>query len=212
MRYKRVAKRVYKKFSSIEGNQYIAGDYALETILKIVKDFKINKILEVGLGIGSISEAILLFSKEQDESISYYGTEDNEFCLKSLPHNVTNFNEIRLFSSINDLPKSDMYDLVIIDGSDDQLFKIKDLVTKNGLIYIEGGRKSQVNLVKKTFPTAIVAEIISMRPPTNDGPFSQKWSGGGSLIFTTPNFIQKIYCFKEKVNSYYKRRMRKFTK
>jgi hypothetical protein len=62
------------------------------------------------------------------------------------------------------------------------------------------------------FPRFIYAEIISARKPPEYGPYRQKWTGGGSLIFTNPNFIQKCYCFNEKVKTFLKRRARKFIK
>ena len=54
MNYKKIAKDNYKKFAFIDGNQHIASEYALITILKLIEDFNVKSILEVGLGIGSI--------------------------------------------------------------------------------------------------------------------------------------------------------------
>jgi hypothetical protein len=212
MNYKKIAADTYKKFSTLEGNQYIAGDYAIENILELIKDFKIKNILEIGLGIGSISDAILNFSKDNSLEINYYGTELNEFCLKALKNNVTDFDEIHLFSDLEFLKTDTNFDLVIVDGSDESLVKVKDLLTTRALIFIEGGRASQVSFLKKMFPKFIYVEIISVRKPPEYGPYHQKWTGGGSLIFINPNFIQKCYCFNEKVKTFLKRRGRKFIK
>ncbi|WP_418636170.1 hypothetical protein [Winogradskyella sp.] len=210
MHYKKIAVEGYKKFSNIDGNQYIAGDYALEIILRIITDFKIKKVLEVGLGIGSISDTILKHSKENNVSISYFGTEENDFCLKALPQNVVDYNRIALHKTISDIPKTEKFNFIIIDGSDDALNNVKELLNSNAIMFIEGGRQSQIDIIKQIYPKALVAEVVSMRRPPSYGPFHQKWTGSGSLIFCEPTPSQKLYWFKEKVQSYFKRRIRKY--
>jgi len=210
MHYKKIANQVYRKFSEIEGNQYIAGDYALEIILRIVKDFKINKVLEVGLGIGTIAENIFVYSKENGVTISYFGTEENDFCLKALPKNVVDYHKIALYNTIKDIPKSETFNFIIVDGSDESLNEIKKRLNKNAIIFIEGGRQSQIDIIKQVYPSALVAEVVSMRKPPSYGPFHQKWTGSGSIIFCEPTLYQKLYWFKEKVQSYSKRRIRKY--
>jgi hypothetical protein len=212
MNYKKIAADTYRKFSILEGNQHIAGDYAIENILELIKDFNIKNILEIGLGIGSISDAVLNFSKDNSLEINYYGTELNEFCLEALKKNVTDLDKIHLFSDLEFLKTDIKFDLVIVDGSDESLAKVKHLLAPRSLIFIEGGRASQVKFLKKLFPKFIYAEIISVRKPPEYGPYHQKWTGGGSLIFTNPNFVQKSYCFNEKVKTFLKRRARKFIK
>jgi hypothetical protein len=212
MNYKKNAADTYKKFSVLEGNQHIAGDYAIENILELIKDFRIKNILEIGLGIGSISDAILNFSKDNSLEIKYYGTEANKFCLEALKKNVTDFDKIHLFPDLESLKTDTKFDLVIVDGSDESLAKVKHLLAPRSLIFIEGGRASQIEFLQELFPEFIYAEIISIRKPPEYGPFNQKWTGGGSLVFTNPNFVQKCYCFNEKVKTFLKRRARKFIK
>ena len=212
MNSKTTAKKIYHKFSNVEGNQHIASDYGLEVILTLVNDFKTKNILEVGLGIGSICDAILTYSKENSLEINYTGTEANDFCLNALQQNVSRINDVKLFSYLEDVVTANKFDFIIIDGSDDTLSKVEKLCTPHALIFIEGGRASQIATLKQVFPKAISAEIISMRRPPAYGPFDQKWSGGGTLIFINPTFRQKQYRFKEKVKTYLTRRLRKFIK
>lgn len=212
MKYKEQAYLTYEKFSKLEGNQHIASDYALEFILKLIKDFKVKNVLEVGLGIGAICDTVLNYSKQNNLKISYTGTEANEFCLNALPKNVDFFGEIDLFSSVKELPQTNTYDLIIVDGADEATKEIKKHVKQNTIVFIEGCRTEQVEAIKKVFPTAIYAEIISCKHPPVYGPFNQKWSGGGGLIFVNPNFKQKRYALVQKANTFFKRRMRKFVK
>lgn len=208
MNYKQVARETYAKFATFDGNQHIAGDYALEKILKIIEDFKVRKVLEVGLGIGSVSDAILNFAAKNNLAIDYVGTEANDFCRNALKTNVSRYKDISLFDDLSQVPTT-KFDLIIVDGSDDALLSVKNLITENGCIFIEGFRQSQVDALHRAFPDMIYCEIISMRPTPKIGPFSQKWTGGGRLIFIKPTLYQKFYCFNEKVKTFTKRRLRK---
>ena len=210
MHYKEIAKHVYKKFSDLEGNQHIAADYALEIILRLITDFKFDKVLEIGLGIGSISDTVLEFSRKKNSPITYFGTEKNEFCLNALRRNVTDFKRIHLYSSISAIPKSEKFNFVVIDGSDSSLVEIKTLLSKHPILFVEGGRRPQINLIKQIYPNALESEVVSIRKPPEYGPFHQKWTGSGHIIFCEPTMYQKLYWFVEKVKSYTKRRIRKF--
>lgn len=60
-----MAKDSFRRFSKLEGCQHIANEYAIETILKICRDFKIKSILEVGLGIGAIVDTVQIYYNTQ---------------------------------------------------------------------------------------------------------------------------------------------------
>lgn len=212
MNYKEISRETYRKFANVEGNQFIAGDYALEEILRYVQKFKIKNILEVGLGIGSISEAILNFSYDNNLNISYSGTEANDYCLTQLPLNVMMFNKINLYSYIADIPQGELFDFIIVDGGDSSLSEIKKYCATNAIIFIEGGRASQIETLRSIFPNFYQSEIISTRKPPAYGPFHQKWTGGGTLIAVNPTIYQKAFIFTEKVKTYAKRRIRKRVK
>lgn len=213
MNYKELAKENYKRFSYIDGNTHIASEYALSTILKLLEDFKVKSILEVGLGIGSISDTILKYTKIKNQKIEYTGTESNDFCLNALKTNVENYNLIELYASISDIANNQKYDFIIVDGSDESLKKIASFCKTNTIIFVEGFRSSQVDSIKSIFPNFKHVEIISLYKNPKHGPFpTEKWAGGGQLIFINPSFIDKTYWFKEKLKSFLKRRLRKFKK
>jgi len=208
MNYNKTAIEVYKKFSSFEGNQHIANEYALKCILRLINDFKVKKVLEIGLGIGCIVDTVLEFSNEYGE-IEYYGTESNDFCLEQLKQNVNQYDKIKLYSDVSKVSSLEKFDFIIIDGKDESLKYIQNLTHKNSIIFIEGGRAEQVALVKNYFPKAIHVEMISDYKNPTYGPFdNQSWSGGGQLIFPNPNLSMKIYFWKEKIATYLKRKRR----
>ena len=209
MNYKEISRETYRKFANKQGNDHIAGDYALEEILRIIEKFNCRNILEVGLGIGSISDAILNFSEANNLDIKYSGTEANDYCLKQLPLNVDKFDKIKLYHGLEDISQNEIFDFVIIDGSDALLSEVKRHCSKNAIIFIEGGRASQIETLQTIFPRSYQCEIISIRKPPAYGPFHQKWTGGGTLIAINPTVFQKVFVFIEKAKTYTKRRIRK---
>ncbi|MEY3499224.1 MAG: hypothetical protein RL308_893 [Bacteroidota bacterium] len=209
MKNRKYAEKYYKYFSKAEGNQHIANLFAIEKILDIVEFNKPKRILEVGLGIGSISYSIIDYLKEKKLSFEYYGTEANEFCLNELPKNLqNNYSSIKLFSNIEEIKTEEKFDLIIVDGSDISIEKIYNLITNNGTIFIEGDRKNQLTILLKLFPKFKFVHTISNYKEPDYGPFTtENWSGGGKLIYINPTLRQKINWLNEKIISSYRNRI-----
>lgn len=210
MNNRKLATTYYKRFSKIPGNQHIANLYAIEKILDILYIHKPKRILEIGLGIGSISYSILNYYDERNRLVEYYGTENNTFCIESLSINLDKYHsKLNIFSSVKDIKKFDYFDLVLIDGSDKSLKDIAKLITKNGLIFIEGDRKNQQNTITKLFKgrPRLVHTISNYKEP-DYGPFiTGNWSGGGKLIFVNPTLKQYLHWIFEKIVSGYRHRI-----
>ncbi len=73
MRPEQLVKKNYYRFCKLEGSEYIATGFALFQILKIIKIFEIKTVLEIGLGIGSISDTVLKMAKNSKIEIRYAG-------------------------------------------------------------------------------------------------------------------------------------------
>lgn len=203
------ATETYYKFSAIDGNQHIANEYALKCILRLIETFKIQKVLEVGIGIGCIADAIL----ESSPSIDYTATEANEFCLNAIQKNITQINRVSLCADLSQIPEGRSFDLIIIDGTDESLEKVKRMCTKHSIIFIEGGRSLQLEMLKSLFQNVLHTEMISNYKNPNYGPFSsENWSGGGQLIFPYPNLKMKLFYVNEKISTFLKRKYRKLKK
>ncbi|WP_163400276.1 hypothetical protein [Flavobacterium fluviatile] len=214
MKVKKLATDNYKLFCSLEGSDYIASEFALETLLKLITVFKIKKILEIGLGIGSVSDTILKLDKKKDLKIDYYGTEMNQFCLEALQKNVFDFKKINLFSEIKDIP-NEKFNLIIIDGSDDNLNFIKEKSEKTTIFFVEGDRKSQTEKILEIFPNHLYVNVITLKknpPYAHEGRDSNTYIGGGQLIFINPTLKMRIYWLKEKVATFIKRKIRRWNK
>lgn len=212
MKEKEIAVQNYKRFCEIEGNESIASEFALETILKIIKIFKVHSILELGLGIGSISDTVLKYSEKENKKISYVGTEENEFCLEALKKNVFNYNQLELYSQLSQI-KNKKFDLIIIDGYDDSLQKIVGFCKKNGIVFIEGDRKGQTATITQMFPKNKCVDVITLNKNKLYSPGidnTNNYVGGGKLIFIDPTFKMKLFWFQQKAATFIKNKIRTY--
>jgi hypothetical protein len=202
----------YKRFCALEGSDYIASEFALSTILRLIKEFNVLNILEIGLGIGSVSDTILKFSKFSNFTIKYVGTEKNEFCLKVLPQNVKDYNKIQICSELNQIKKKD-FDLIIIDGLDDSLKEIKKYCSVNAILFIEGGRDAQTKTILNVFPKCLYVNVITLKKNpfyAHEKRSVNSYIGGGQLIFINPSFDMKLFWIKEKLLTFVKIKIRKY--
>lgn len=207
MSIKRIAKRKYLEFSAYYGSQHIATEHALLRILELIKKNKVENILELGLGIGTIYSTV----KEFKPKVIYNGTEDNDFCLNSLKENLKEeYQSLHLYPNLKSIKASKKFDLVIIDGKDSTLNKLPEIVKKNSIVIIEGDRSEQEKTLKKLFPKSKYVHIISLNKNDPNGIFeSNFYQGGVKVFFTKPNISQYIYWMKNKIATSIKYRIRR---
>lgn len=191
----------YEKFCTAEGNQHIASEYAILKLQAIIERFGIEKVLEIGLGIGAIAGSLL----SANTLIEYSGTENNEFCLDALKKNLgEDYRKLEVFSKLSEVNQR-KFDLIIIDGKDPELKKIQQLLTQNGVIAIEGDRMPQQELLREYFPKNKYVHSISNKKNAANSPFpANHWQGGLKVIFVNPNFEQKCWWINEKLSTKFK--------
>ncbi|MCP9198307.1 class I SAM-dependent methyltransferase [Gramella sp. GC03-9] len=192
-------KRQHRKFTQAEGSQYIASEYAVLQIIKLIKKFQPKHILEVGVGIGTISDSIIKAGFGFQPIV--YGIENNRFCLDQIPGNLgDSYGELRLFHGIHYLPRDIKFDLIVIDGKEEYLENLKDSISPRCILIIEGDRKDQVESLRFMFPKHKFAPMVSIK---RNSKFSKKdpneFQGGIKLIFINPNLEQLAFWFKTKV-------------
>lgn len=205
-------RNTYEFFCSAEGNQHIASEYAIRKLAELISLFKAKRILEIGLGIGSISGTILELYKEK--GINYSGTENNPFCLQALSQNLKELEEnLDLYPNIEAIPEKSSFDLIIIDGKDQHLKKIKNLLSPKGIIAIEGDRVPQQKVLENLFPSHKSVHAISVSKNISKSPFPfHSWQGGIKIIFADPNKTQKLWWLSEKFKTkikYFYRELKK---
>ena len=203
--------RQYRKFSRAEGSQYIASEYALFRILKLGQKFRPKNILEVGVGIGTISDSLLkIFENSYQPKI--FGTEDNEFCRSQIAINLgPSFEQMKLFRSIPELPKCQKFDLIIIDGKDSSLQQLKGIMSERCILVIEGDRKNQTDFVRRLLPDSkFVHSIVCRRNSSYSNRPKEHFQGGVKIIFTNPDTKQYLEWMRLKLSSKIHFQIRKF--
>lgn len=199
MNIKALANKTYIEYSSLEGSQHIASEHAIFRVLEICKKFKCKNVLELGLGIGTVFAAINKFNP----TISYVGTEENEFCLTSLKKNLKNqYKDLKIYKNLTAIDKNNLFDLIIVDGKDSSIKTISNITSKNATLIIEGDRKEQEQLLKKSFPKSIFVHIISIDKNSDKGVANPlDYQGGVKVFFLNPTISQRIYHIKNKIST-----------
>lgn len=191
---------IYRFFCDANGSQHIASEYAIRKIDNLVEKFQVKGILEVGLGIGGISGSLLGVNRNNPD-LNYVGTESNEFCLNGLRENLKeDYNRLRIYSDLTEIPGNKKFDLIIIDGKDHNLQALKNLISENGILVIEGDRMQQQDLLQEFFPNHKYVHSISKKKNKSYSPFpSTHWQGGIKIIFINPTVFQKLWWMREKI-------------
>ena len=209
---KQIARETYKFFSEKEGNEHIASEGALRYILKYLKRRRAKTILEVGTGIGTVCHAVRsgIRAGYLDSNLVYYGTENNEFCKKKIKENLNDRENVIMFDSLDKAPASLRFDFVVVDGQDSAFRALPERLNRRGIIFVEGGRGSQVKQLKHFLDTAtkrnfvIFSEIAFIRRPY--GPFVDRLYGGGTVIIIDPTIAYYLYFFTRKLATKWKYR------
>ena len=206
---KKIAQKKYLEFSTYEGSQHIATEHAIYRILENIKLNNSKNILEIGLGIGTIYSSVYVLN----DKIHYTGTENNDFCLNSLRNNLKNsYHSLNIYDNIFSIKDRD-FDLIIIDGKDESIETLSVLAKDNCVLIIEGDRKDQERKIKKMYPKSIFVHIISLKKNNIKGVFeSSNYQGGVKVFFSKPNLKQFLYCYKHKVLTFIKYKIRKIKK
>lgn len=202
----------YKRYCKAEGSQHIVSEFALMNILKLIKRYRLKNILEVGVGIGTISGSILKYARKNDLNINCIGTEANNFCLNQIPLNLQeDFKSLDLYHNIPVIPHSIKFDLIIVDGAELYLEDIKTKLKSRAIVVIEGDRSEQVEVVREIYPQSRYVQLISTE---KNGDYSVKRSedfqGGLKVIFTDPDLTQLIHWSYLKLKAKIKFKQRKY--
>lgn len=201
----------YKRFCHLEGSEYIATSFALSIIINLIEKFQLRSVLELGLGIGAIADTVMKFSKDRGLNIRYVGTENNEYCKKVLKDNVEYYSEIEQYNKLKDLGENIEFDLIIIDGLDENLRQIKKYCKKRTIIFIEGDRSPQADIIMSIFPKAKHVNIISLEKNKEYSKGNPNFFiGGGRVIFTNPNFQMNWFYWSARISTYIKRIIRNY--
>ena len=204
-------KENYKRFCKLDGSEYIATGFALSIIIKLIERFNIKSVLELGLGIGAIADTVLKFSEQSNWNLKYVGTEENDFCNNALRKNIEYYTKLEHYNNLSELDPNNSFDLIIIDGLDDNFQQIKSYCKKRSIIFIEGDRTPQTNIIMSIFPKARHVNVITLEKNKSYSHGNPDFFiGGGRIIFINPDTKMTLFYWQARISTYIKRILRNF--
>lgn len=144
-----VAARIHKRFLGYEGSQHIANRSTLRWFAALMRTFRPERILELGAGIGTMTELMLM---PEYEVRTVFTTETDKFCLDALSKNLTNPNDprLRIFTTEPDLHEiTEPLDLVVGDGGFYSALEFQNC-REGTLLFFDGNRSKLRAIAQET--------------------------------------------------------------
>lgn len=123
------------KFAAQVGSEQIALLISMQTLLKLLESRNPNKVLELGAGIGTLTQMCL-----EKSAAELTAVESNDWCIKRLEENLKGFREYLLISNYSLLNSGHSADFLIIDVNNG-IYNVGNLISNSSnlnLIFIEG--------------------------------------------------------------------------
>lgn len=200
----------YRKFCFLKGNEFIASEYAIFVIIDLIKRFKVLSILELGAGIGTIADTVLSYCREINHSMDYSATESNQFCREALRKNLKNFEDLKLYHALDELPLNAKFDLIIIDGKED-LKLVSQFCKPQSILLVEGDRFDQTKIILSIFPNSKYVNVTTLAKKKEYAPGEKGlYQGGARIIFLNPDLNKTLFWFKHKVHTFLIRYIRTY--
>ena len=158
-----LATSTYREFKSRPHSQYIASEFALYQLASLLSAHKIQSVLEIGAGIGTITRFLLVHPARPRRILS---TENHPTCLSELEKNLSDVGKDgwSLVGGYDDIEPASTFDLVIFDG--DVRFDRLSAIFKDGMwIFVEGSRKdTRTGLANSLRQKGLNIEFENPRP------------------------------------------------
>jgi hypothetical protein len=134
-----IARNIYHQFSRKPGSHRIASAFSLCHLSRLIRLRKPRTVLEIGAGIGTISQLVLL---HQERVENLYSIEQNPFCCAALKENVTPLpgQSWRLLPSQDAIPRDLAFDLIVFDGNQYEQSTLGFLSAETA-VFVDGMRR-----------------------------------------------------------------------
>ena len=147
------AKEIYELFSRKPGSEHIASEVSLQYLTACLRLFKPSRVLELGAGIGTITETVLSHPCAVSELVS---TETDPYCLSVLRNNLRGpgLQRLTVVTTPSELSQLKFVaDMIIGDGG---FYSSEELSTARvGTIFFTEGRREKL---RNAFTKELTAE------------------------------------------------------
>jgi hypothetical protein len=132
-----IAKNIHDQFSRKAGSHRIASAFSLCHLSRLIRLRKPKVVLEIGTGIGTIAQLILLHHEKVQ---TLYSIEQDLFCRAALKQNVTPLpgQSWSLVQSQADIPRNLTFDLIVFDGNQ---YSTLEFLRAETAVFVEGMRR-----------------------------------------------------------------------
>jgi hypothetical protein len=166
-----MTKQEYEAYEKINGDYAIASLFFLNELRNIIKREKSARILEVGVGTGTVPYSL----RDIKDSFEYVGTENFKLCIERLRRQAPFIIHKKFVREVNGL-----FDLIIVDGQDTETHRLVKRLKSGGIIVVENDRRSQVEILEKSCKKR---KFLAHRKR----PFSLHKSAGYTIFYFEPS-------------------------
>jgi predicted O-methyltransferase YrrM len=134
-----IANRIHLQFSRKPGSSRIASELSLRHLSGLIRMRKPKSVLEIGSGIGTLSQLVLSHAESVE---NLFSIEQDLFCRAALLENLAigNWQKWTLLHSHEELPRDANFDLIIFDGYQ-YAPAVFDLLHAGTAVFVEGKRQ-----------------------------------------------------------------------
>ncbi|MGN6693292.1 MAG: hypothetical protein ACTHN0_03875 [Aquihabitans sp.] len=178
----------FERFRPRPGSNYIASGFALARFIELVEAHRPRAILEVGAGIGAITDTVLAARERAGCADGLYvAVEDIPFCLEQLASNLgPRMDQVTVVPRASAIPPElGPFDLVIVDGAatedlfpedrhlfppsaqDDEVRAWVPRIAPGGIVAVENVRRRQREVLEQEARRPFVHEHLR---PLDDSP------------------------------------------
>ena len=152
---------IIHKYSEMAGAEQIASRISINTNLFLLREKAPREILELGAGIGTITETILANCESRLTSV-----ENNPWCRAQLQKNIAGFRSFTLINEYESLNSETNSDFIIVDVNNG-IFNVETLIKNSPhlkTVFIEGHHLAhRINISKMLLRTKRIQKLFDVR-------------------------------------------------
>lgn len=156
------AKSIHRKYSQMRGGEQVALEFSILSLLQLLEREKPEQILELGGGLGTLTEVIL---RVTDANLIV--VESNAWCFEKLKRNMQGLRTYELISDYTSLNVGTMANMVVIDVNNG-IYNVESLInnsTELTCIFIEGHHLAhRINISKTLWRNRSRQSFYDLRP------------------------------------------------
>ena len=156
------AKKLHDKYRQKVGGEQVALEFSISSLQSLLHSKKPKYILELGGGLGTLTELILTQSEAKLDVV-----ENNEWCISQLLSNMSQFRDFNLIDDYAKLRTDHDADFLVVDVNNG-IYPISNLVKNSRnihMIFIEGHHLAhRLNISRALLQTKKNQKLYDLRP------------------------------------------------